>query len=98
MGIGITYQQFAHASAKSLEALGATRTRAIAVEPLQPDYQAPYLNDSDRRVRNCVTLPSSILTSNLVTSAMRRSRRDFDAVFTALRAASSQDCELMPIT
>ena len=41
------------------------------------------MNDSDRRVRNCVTLPFSTLTSSLVTSAMRRSRSDFDAVFTA---------------
>src|SRR5262245_61872437 len=60
--------------------------------------QAPYLNDSDRRARNCVTLPFSTLTSSLVTSAMRRSRSDLAAVFTALRAASSQETELVPMT
>src|SRR5258706_16289721 len=60
--------------------------------------QAPYLNDKDKRARNCVILPLSTLTSSLFTSAMRRSRSDFDAVLTALRAAASHDSELVPMT
>src|SRR5712671_612032 len=60
--------------------------------------QASYLNDSASRARNCVILPSSIFTSSLLISAMRRSRSDFDATFTALRAASSQELVLVPIT
>ena len=43
-------------------------------------------------------LPSSTLTSSLVTSAMRRSRSDFDAVFTAFLAASSHELVLVPMT
>src|SRR5712671_3418891 len=60
--------------------------------------QASYLNDSARRARNCTTFPSSIFTSSLLISAMRRSRSDFEATLTALRAASSHEFALVPMT
>src|SRR6185295_11957007 len=65
-----------------------------AAHGLQPSY----LNDNCNRVRYACTLPPSILTSSLVTSATRRSRSDFPAVSTALRAASSQELSLLPTT
>src|SRR6185503_8996127 len=61
------------------------------------DYPS-YLNDNCNRVRNSVTLPSSIFTSIFTTSATRRSRSVPAAVCTAVFAASSQDRELVPIT
>jgi hypothetical protein len=57
-----------------------------------------YLKDSATLVRNAVTLPSSTFTSIFVTSAMRKSRKDFAAVSTARFAASSQDTVLTPTT
>src|SRR5207237_8236928 len=48
--------------------------------------------------RYATTLPSSIFTSSFDTSAIRRSRNDLLAVATALDAASSHDCVLVPIT
>src|SRR5207249_5866753 len=64
---------------------------------VRPD-QPSYLKDSCNRVRYSITLPSSIFTSSFTTSAMRRSRSVPAAVWTALLAASSQDCALVPIT
>src|SRR5262245_50850806 len=74
--------------------------------PLQPDpadecvklSQASYLKESDTRVRNAATLPSSTFMSICVTSATRRSRSDPAAVSTALRPASSHDLSLTPTT
>src|SRR5205807_8756994 len=58
-----------------------------------------YLNESATRVRKADTLPSSsTVRSILVTSAMRRSRSDFDAIATARLAASSQESGLTPTT
>src|ERR1700730_3668378 len=99
--IGIPHHQPAQALAEVLEAPDAgdanhggeqARLRWIRRD------QASYLNDSASRARNCVILPSSIFTSSLLISAMRRSRSDFEATFTALRAASSHDWVLVPIT
>ena len=58
-------------------ALPATPWRQRAVR------QPSYLNDNCSRVRYASTLPPSILTSSLVTSATRRSRSDLPAVSTA---------------
>src|SRR5262249_5772121 len=74
--------------------------------PLQPDAadqcakpsQASYLKESDTRVRNAATLPSSTFMSICVTSATRRSRSEPAAVSTALRPASSHDLSLTPTT
>src|SRR5205807_8502323 len=77
-----------------------------SVAPAQPltavlgkcgDY-ASYLNESETRVRNAVTFPSSTFMSILVTSAIRRSRSDFAAVLTACLPASSHDTSLTPTT
>src|SRR3954452_8590244 len=51
-----------------------------------------------RRTRKLLMLPFSIVTSSRVTSATRRSRTDFAAVSTALRAAASHDSLLTPMT
>jgi len=61
-------------------------------------HYSSYLKDSATLVRNAVILPSSTFTSIFVTSAMRRSRKDFAAVSTARLAASSQDTVLTPTT
>src|SRR5262249_8180112 len=61
-------------------------------------HQASYLNDSDTRVRNATTLPSSTLMSIFVTSATRKSRSEPAAVCTAFRPASSHDVWLTPTT
>jgi len=63
------------------------------------EHQPSYLNDSESRVRNwTIWPPSSSLTSSLVTSAILRSRSVLEAVLTALRAASSQELALVPMT
>src|SRR5437773_10734797 len=57
---------------------------------------ASYLKETLSRTRYLVTLPFSMVMSCRTTSATRRSRRDFDAVSTALLAAASQDVLLVP--
>ena len=59
---------------------------------------ASYLNESATRVRKAVTFPLSTLMSILVTSATRRSRKELEAVATAMRPASSHDFSLTPTT
>src|SRR3954452_10895821 len=51
-----------------------------------------------RRTRKWTTPPSATVTSWRTTSAIRRSRTDFAAVSTALRAAAAHDSLLTPIT
>src|SRR5215470_1957505 len=68
--------------------------RRLATNP----HQASYLNESWTRARNATALPPSTFMSSLETSAMRRSRSDLLAVWTAFFAASSHDVWLVPIT
>jgi len=56
------------------------------------------LKESETRVRNAATLPSSTFMSIFVTSATRRSRSEPAAVSTAARPASSHDFSLTPTT
>ena len=64
-----------------------------------PGYELDSnLNEIARRTRKFTTPPSPIVTSWRTTSAIRRSRTDFAAVSTALRAAASHDSVLTPIT
>jgi hypothetical protein len=60
--------------------------------------QSSYLKDRLSRTRKALIRPSSIVTSCLTTSASRRSRKELAAVSTAVRAASSQDSWLVPMT
>src|SRR5271157_6446769 len=64
----------------------------------RPSSQPSYLNDSSTRVRYSFTLPPSTFISIFTTSAIRRSRRVWAAVSTAVFAASSQDLVLVPMT
>src|SRR5712664_799586 len=99
--IGIPHHQPAQALAEVLQAPDAGDANHGGEQGRHRSVrrgQASYLNDSASRARNCVILPSSIFTSSLLISAMRRSRSDFEATFTALRAASSQELVLVPIT
>src|SRR5439155_16353738 len=73
---------------------------AAAGEAPARKAQSPpsYLNEMSRRTRKLLMLPFSIVTSSRTTSATRRSRTDFAAVSTALRAAASHDSLLTPMT
>src|SRR5262245_10932906 len=80
-------------------ALIAERRIVGDAEPEDLSHHRPsYLKESWTRVRKATTFPPSTLMSILATSAMRRSRSDLEAVSTALRAASSQDVVLVPMT
>src|SRR5262249_41828512 len=60
------------------------------------DYSASYLNETLTLARYWTGLPSSIWMSSLSTSAMRRSRREPAARWTAADAAFSHDSVLVP--
>src|SRR4051812_38126357 len=76
----------AHTFLHALLATASRRDDPCRLRPLHPManlmqlFQGSYLNDSDTRVRNAATLPSSTFMSILVTSATRRSRSDSLAV------------------
>ena len=74
--------------------LGVRLGNWLTAEPIQPSY----LKDSKTRVRYSLILPFSTFMSILTTSAMRKSRTVLAAVSTALPAASSHDCVLVPMT
>ena len=65
--------------------LGTRRCTDVSLD------QASDLKESETRVRNAATFPSSTFISSFVTSATRRSRSDPAAVSTAFRPASSHD-------
>src|ERR1051326_6323334 len=92
LGVRVAHQEPAQPLAEIREASGSCDAHDRGER-----HQAPYLNDSARRARNCVTLPFWILTSSFSISAMRRSRSVPAAVLTAFFAASSHDCALVPI-
>src|ERR1041384_5708603 len=82
-------------------AAGSSASSALARPPrfgaaslLSPPLGV-YLNDTFTLARYATILPSTMCTSRSLTSAMRKSRNDSDACFTAAATAFSQDVLLV---
>src|ERR1043165_6691834 len=90
-------QVFHRVYSGNTKTLQRTRCGMSKIKASELGY-ASYLNESETRVRNATTFPSSTFMSILATSAIRRSRSDLAAVLTACRPASSQEVSLTPTT